>query len=171
MKIPRALLVLIRRRVLNHMSKYPPTRVITNLAGAPYLNRWELRGNHPTFDVYLHQFLKSDDNQALHDHTASSIAIVVRGRYTEWLRANRPRIRNEGDIVARRATMAHRIEIDEARPGPITVFIRGPKSREWGFYCARGWRHHHNFSVSDSESNRVPHSQPVTLVRCSEKET
>jgi hypothetical protein len=152
LKIPRALLAPIRRRVLNHMAKYPPTRVIENLTGAPYLNRWELRGNHPTFDIYLHQFLKSDDNQALHDHTASSIAIVVRGKYTEWLHTNRYRIRTEGDILVRRATTAHRIEIDESQPGPLTVFIRGPKSRKWGFYTGSGWRQHDNWRVADSES-------------------
>jgi hypothetical protein len=152
MKIPRALLVSLRLRVLDHMAKHPPTRIIKNLAGAPYLNRWELRGNHPAFDIYLHQFLRSDDNRALHDHTAASIAIVLRGKYMEWLQASTYKIRTEGDIVLRRATTAHRIEIDEAKPGPITVFLRGPKSREWGFYCMSGWRHHRDFRERGCES-------------------
>jgi hypothetical protein len=48
------------------------------------------------FDIYLHQFLKSDDNQALHDHPAASVAIVLRGKYTEWLQTNKYKIRMEG---------------------------------------------------------------------------
>jgi hypothetical protein len=150
-KIPRALLAPLRRRVLDHMANCPPTRIIENLTGAPYLYRWELRGNHPTFDIYLHQFLASDDNRALHDHPAASIAIVLCGEYTEWFQANKYKIRREGEIMVRRATTAHRIEIDEGEPRPVTVFLRGPKLREWGFHCASGWRHHSDFRVRGCE--------------------
>jgi hypothetical protein len=137
--------------VLRYISAHPPTRIIENLAGAPYLNRWELRGNHPIFDIYLHQFLKSDDNRALHDHPAASLAIVLSGKYTEWFKENKIRLRTEGDIIMRRASTAHRIEIDEGAAGPVTIFIRGPKLREWGFHCATGWRHHRDFNIRGCE--------------------
>jgi hypothetical protein len=146
-KIPRTLLAPLKRRVLAHMDRYPPTRVINDLAGVPYLNRWELRRNHPTFDIYLHQFLKSDDNRALHDHPGVSLAVVLSGKYIERFQKKRHKIRTEGDIIPRRATTAHRIEIDEDSPRPITVFLRGPKLRDWGFHCAGGWRHHRDFHV------------------------
>jgi hypothetical protein len=146
-KIPHVLLAPLSRRVLDYMSRYPPTRTVEDLAGMPYLNRWELRGNHPIFDIYLHQFLKSDDNRALHDHPSMSIAIILSGQYTERFPENRHKIRRRGDIILRRATTAHRIEIDEGQPGPITVFVRGPKFREWRFHCTNGWRHHHDFRV------------------------
>jgi hypothetical protein len=145
MKVPKALLAPLRLHVFSYMATHPPTRIINNLAGGPYLNRWELLGNCPAFDIYLHQFLTSDDSRALHDHTAASIAIVLSGNYTEWFKENKQSIRTEGDIILRRATTAHRIEINEGRPGPITVFLRGPKLREWGFYCITGWRHHTEF--------------------------
>jgi hypothetical protein len=151
MKIPKALLVWFRCRVIEHMSNCSPTRVIENIEGAPYLNRWELRGNHPVFDIYLHQFLKSDDSRALHDHPAVSIAIVLSGKYIEWFRAGKSKIRSEGEIILRRATTAHRIEIDESSPPPLTLFLRGPKLREWGFHCATGWRHNRDFHVRGCE--------------------
>ena len=151
MKIPRRLLNVIRRPVLDHIVNYPPTRIIENLAGAPYLKRWELRRNHPSFDIYLHQFLRSDDNRALHDHTAASIGIIVCGRYTEWLQGNRRETRTEGDVIVRRAMTAHRIEINEAEPAPITIFLRGRKTRDWGFYCPSGWRHHRDFHLRGCE--------------------
>ena len=145
MKLPIAIVIPLRRRVLNHMGNQPPTRIIEGAAGEPYLHRWELRGNNPNFDVYLHRFLKSDDSRALHDHPAASLAILLSGTYKEWFRASHYKTRTEGDAILRVATTAHRIEIDESRPGPITIFIRGPKLREWGFYCASGWRHHKDF--------------------------
>jgi hypothetical protein len=143
-KLPQALLAPLRRRVLDHMREFPPTRVIRTTAGAPYLNRWELRGNRRSFDVYLHQFINSDD-QPLHDHPAPSIAIVLSGRYTERFQANRHATRTEGDIILRRSTTVHRIEIDKHSAPVITLFLRGPKLREWGFYSGRGWQHHRDF--------------------------
>ena len=144
MKIPEALVLALRRRVLNHMAKYPPTRIIHNVAGTPYLHRWELRGNHPAFDIYLHRFLTSDD-QELHDHPAVSIAVVLSRRYTEWFQFNKHKMRSEGDIIVRRAATAHRIEIDDGGPPPVTIFLRGPKMREWGFYSGGTWWHHRDF--------------------------
>ena len=150
-KIPRVILAAFKRRVLEHMGERPPTRIIENAAGEPYLNRWELLGNHPIFDIYLHQFLKSDDTQALHDHPGVSVAIVLSGKYTEWFQANRCKLRTEGDVILRRATTAHRIAIDEGETQPVTVFLRGPKLREWGFHCASGWRHHRDFRARGCE--------------------
>jgi hypothetical protein len=150
-KIPGLLLNPVRRRVIDYMRRYPPTRVIENLEGMPYLNRWELRGNHPVFDVYLHEFVRSDDNHALHDHPAASMAIVLSGKYIEWFQSDRYQIRTEGDIIVRWAATPHRIEVDRGAPLPITVFLRGPKLREWGFYCVDGWRHHRDFRIRGCE--------------------
>src|SRR5262249_6479452 len=105
------------------MREFPPTRIIRTAAAAAYLHRWELRGNRPGFDVYLHQFINSDD-QPLHDHPAPSIAIVLSGQYTEWFRANQHKTRTERDIILRRATTAHRIEIDKSGAPVITLFFR-----------------------------------------------
>jgi hypothetical protein len=129
------------------MENHPPTRIIEGAWGDPYLNRWELRGNNPNFDIYLHRFLKSDDARALHDHPAASLSILLSGTYKEWFKGNCHKIRAEGDAVLRVAATAHRIEIDESRPGPITIFIRGLKLREWGFHCATGWLHHKEFQA------------------------
>lgn len=145
MKIPGSLLKPLRRRVMNYMHDHPPTRVIENLEGVTYLNRWELRGNHPLLDIYLHEFVRSDDNPALHDHPAASVSIVLSGKYREWFGSNKYKLRTERDIILRRAATLHRIEVDDGVQPPITVFVRGPKMREWGFYCTDGWRHNRDF--------------------------
>ena len=34
----------------------------------PYLLRWFLIPRNPVFNVYLHKFMRSDDDRALHTH-------------------------------------------------------------------------------------------------------
>lgn len=53
-------------------------------------------------------------------------------------------IRDTGAITARRANAAHRIEVLSAPV--ITLFITGPRVREWGFLCPKGWRHWREFT-------------------------
>jgi quercetin dioxygenase-like cupin family protein len=151
-KLPGAIVVALRRRVLNHIENNPPTRIIRAASEAHYLQRWELRNNNPNFDIYLHRFLKSDDTDALHDHPAVSLAILLSGSYKEWLGANRYKVRHPGDVILRAPATPHRIEIDESASAPVTLFIRGPKLREWGFHCASGWRHHSDFHTRGCDS-------------------
>jgi hypothetical protein len=50
-------------------------------------------------------------------------------------------VRNPGDVVIRGADVRHAIRSVE--PGTISLFITGPKVREWGFWLDDGfvpWR-------------------------------
>jgi hypothetical protein len=72
-----------------------------------------------------------------------------------------------GDVVLRwTGRLAHRIELED---GPCwTLFITGPRYREWGFLCPQGWMHWQRFTASndpgaigagcDAGSN-IPHHQ------------
>lgn len=107
----------------------------------PYLLRWWVIPRNRLFNVYLHVFMRSDDDRALHDHPWWNVSMLLAGRYVEH-RINAGGIhtrteRCEGDVVARGASTAHRIELVD---GPcLTLFITGPRFREWGFHCMRGW--------------------------------
>jgi hypothetical protein len=134
-----------------------PHFVIGNPA-QPYLLRWFLVPRNRFFNVYLHCILRDDDDRALHDHPWFNISIILRGSYREVMPdkksistphmriAEMPQVSKErgiGSIVFRRATAAHRLEV--AR-GPVwTLFITGPRIREWGFHCSWGWRHYKDF--------------------------
>lgn len=39
----------------------------------------------------------------------------------------------------RRPGAAHRLVIEPGRPA-WSLFLTGPKVREWGFHCPQGWR-------------------------------
>ena len=129
---------------------------------APYLRRWWIIPRNRFFNIYLHQILRSDDDRALHDHPWWNVSIILRGGYREWMPAPLPGaplstrwlIRKAGHVVVRRATHAHALELlpDLSQPenkdaliACWSLFITGPKVREWGFLCPQGWRHWRQF--------------------------
>jgi len=113
--------------------------VIIGGAAAPYLMRWWLIPRNRFFNVYLHKFLRDDDDRALHDHPWVSCSILLRGGYIEHLPGGVKKVRRCFWPYFRRATQAHRIELLVVPTW--TLFITGPKVREWGFLCPQGWRH------------------------------
>lgn len=141
---------LIRRVALTR----PPDRYIgaTYVAGHPvgtYLERWHVIPRNRFLNVYLHRFLRSDDDRALHDHPWWSCSIILSGGYFEHLADGTKRWRPRGTVKFRGARSAHRIELPANMPKGyqvITLFITGPKFREWGFHCPKGWRHWREFT-------------------------
>jgi hypothetical protein len=119
----------------------------------PYLLRWWVIPRNRFFNVYLHLFLRSDDDRALHDHPWANCSILLRGSYTEHEilagGVNLRSVRKAGEWRFRLSgRMAHRVELHD---GPCwTLFITGPRYRQWGFHCERtGWVHWKNFTTGD----------------------
>lgn len=52
-------------------------------AADPYVRRWWLIPRNPVLNVYLHEFLRSDDDLALHDHPWWNASLLLWGTYTE----------------------------------------------------------------------------------------
>lgn len=110
--------------------------------GGAYLKRWWVIPRNRWFNIYLHQILRDDDDRALHDHPWWNVSLILRGGYFECTPGpdhDRPcrRWRGAGSVTFRRARSAHRLEVHK-RPA-WTLFITGPRLREWGFYCPKGW--------------------------------
>lgn len=140
-------------RLIARCEARPPDEIIGGLED-PYMFRWWVL--HHGIAVYVHCFLRSDDDRALHDHPSFNITYLLRGCYLEHTIAQGginhaelyadpsycegllPRVR------VRRATLAHRIELVD---GPVwSLWLRGPKYRAWGFHCPhKGWVHWHAF--------------------------
>ena len=76
----------------------------------PYLLRWWVIPRNRFFNVYLHKFLRDDDDRALHDHPWLSLSVILKGGYVEHT-AKEVRRREAGSIIFRRAKHAHRIEL------------------------------------------------------------
>ena len=118
----------------------PPDFIIGGI-DHPYLKRWWLIPRNRFFNIYLHKFLRSDDDRALHDHPWLNVSYLLAGEYVEhMILAGGVRTATKyiaGDLRFRGARTAHRIEIDQAC---WSLFITGPIIREWGFHCEKGWR-------------------------------
>lgn len=136
-------------RIIAHLTRRPPDFIVGG-AERPYLRRWWLIPRNPVFNVYMHEFLRSDDDRALHDHPWMNLSVLLRGSYTEHTidagGIHRRQVLKAGAVRARLSgRFAHRIELHDGTCW--TLFITGPRYREWGFHCpARGWVHWRDFT-------------------------
>lgn len=110
-----------------------------------YMHRFYVIPRNRFFNIYLHKYYGPDDmSLGLHDHPWHSLSFTLWGRLYEL----RGRVYGRGKqrhlsisrvrvprIKFRRATDIHAVE---PVPGSITLFITGPKIREWGFWNAHG---------------------------------
>lgn len=128
----------------------------------PYLLRWHLIPRNRFFNVYLHKFLRDDDDRAVHDHPWWSLSFSS-ADYLELVgeaqgyKVEKLVERQRFHPVFRKATHKHRIILfkdTERKPIPFwTLFITGPKVREWGFWCKTGFRPWQQFCDETEHGN------------------
>lgn len=132
MKLPQALLSAMQRRAERRMDTPPSKRI-----GERYLTRWHLLPKNRFFNVYLHHVQEDDPDSHLHDHPwLFNISVVLRGRISETL-PSKTRVLEPGSVTARMSRAPHRLDLLSA--DSLTVFLTGPKIRDWGFYTEKGW--------------------------------
>lgn len=107
-----------------------PSQILGKDDKDPYLLRWWLEKDVTLGSVYLHHMLRSDAEAEMHDHPSDNLTIMLDGEMNEHTEKGLI-VRRPGDIVARRAEQRHRIELSAPI---ITMWVMGPKIREWGFW-------------------------------------
>lgn len=120
------------------------------IIGDDYLRRWWVIPRNEFSNVYLHDIRRSDDDRALHDHPWPNTSVLLFGSYIE----HTPEgvfTRKAGDVVSREAEALHRLEVIPGERA-ISLFITGPKIRDWGFQCPKGWVHWRIFTDPDDYS-------------------
>ena len=117
----------------------------------PYLERYYIFLKDRTwfpFNIFVHKFLKSDPDH-VHDHPWPYATLILKGGYYEWtpvFDSNGKKIaetctwRGAGSFRTSAATSYHRIELDPDVE-TWTMFMPGPKQREWGFLVSNKWIH------------------------------
>ncbi|WP_394658453.1 hypothetical protein [uncultured Novosphingobium sp.] len=111
--------------------------------GDRQLLRWWVLPRNEYLNVYLHVVLKSDEDRAFHDHPWPNQSFLIAGSYIEHTPEG-SFVRKAGDVVQRPATALHRLEVIPGERA-ISLFVTGPKVREWGFACEHGWVHWQDF--------------------------
>lgn len=128
----------------------------------PYLLRWFIIPRNRFFNIYLHKFCRSDDDRALHDHPwLFNCSILIDGAYYEHFLNGKKKFRRAGTLSGlkfRFGKAPHRVQLLEnsftTLENPCwTIFITGPRVREWGFYCPKGWRHWKMFVANTDTGN------------------
>lgn len=117
--------------------------------GNPYILRWYLVPRNETGNIYLHVQVARDPERPLHDHPWANTSIILANGYDEIVPGSHatgqmetPRVcrtthtfrRRQGDVVHRTPEQAHRIVLRPEDPYSISLFVTGPKTREWGFW-------------------------------------
>lgn len=156
----------LKEMIVSKLSKRAPDFVIGGHE-RPYLLRWFVIPRNPVFNIYLHQFRRSDDDRALHDHPwLFNASWLLSGEYLEHtIKAGGLLVqtnRRAGDWKVRWGKAPHRVELvthpDNSQPTPCwTIFITGPRVRQWGFYCMeRGWIHWKRFTAANDPGSVGP---------------
>ena len=118
-------------------------RAADEVIGEDYLSRWFLLRQPGKRNVYIHKYLGSDDDRALHDHPWRSWSILFWGRLEEHTPEGVKRV---WPLIPkyRSAHYTHRVVLKSKVA--FTLFMTGRKRREWGFHCPTGWVHWTEFT-------------------------
>lgn len=154
MNLPNFIRAPLLRWAYNLMNSRSPDFTITPTS-TPYLFRWHIIPRNKLFNIYLHRTIADDDDRALHDHPWLNLSIILEGGYNEHVYhsslSSHPYIiqirRWPGALIFRRSTTAHRLSLINFNPC-ISLFITGPRLRDWGFHCPQGWIHWKDFTGS-----------------------
>lgn len=129
----------LARRLMAYGANHRPSLIVGEQSNE-YLLRWELWRPFGC-QVALHNIRRSDDDRAKHDHVGWHWSLILSGEYIEhfdegsfW--------RKRGHIIFRPAAKLHRLELPVQNGGisyAWTLWVRGPKVREWGFLTREGW--------------------------------
>lgn len=112
--------------------------------GKPYLIRYSIF-SCAWFAIKIHNILLSD-HDCLHDHPWNFISIILWGGYVEHT-VKGTRIYHPGNILYRKATHAHQLQIHQPA---WTFVITFKKKREWGFFTPSGWIKWFNYNPKNN---------------------
>lgn len=118
----------------------------------PYLLRWYIIPRNNWLSIYLHKFLRDDEDRALHDHPWWFLSWMVKGGYEEVVYEGFLPVRRRWlSLALRRPTHRHRVRLLRDAAGKMlpcwTFVVTGPRVREWGFWCPQGFIHWEKFTA------------------------
>ena len=114
----------------------------------PYLVRYYMlftdRDKFP-FNVFIHKFMKGDDDEDPHDHPWGFFHIILSGGYWEEVPIDETEEtkfykgfckiwRRPGYWNIVNSDYTHRIELDDKKPKPWTLFVPFKRDNTWGFW-------------------------------------
>lgn len=154
MRLPSFMIEWLRRKLIFGVAASRPPDVVI---GDDYMRRWFIILRNRFFNIYLHNFIHSDDDRALHCHPWWNLSCLLDGEYIEHTISaggvHKKVTYKAGDLKLRRGEAAHRVELlPDARCW--SLFITGPRYREWYFHCRQKMVHWRDFT-NPTDSSKV----------------
>lgn len=105
----------------------------------------------------LHWIIKSDDEDALHDHPWAFRTQILSGGYYEHMSSGNRFPRRVGDVLEREAVDAHCVK--DVLPDTWTLVTTSDKVREWGFWTGietsnPEWQGHKEFLTNQNQKEK-----------------
>lgn len=131
---------MLTKLLFRWVKRYTSNRPCDLVIDKDYMERWCVIPRNRFLNVYIHYFYGSDADIP-HDHPWFSFGWLLDGQYREHT-LDGSRLKKAGSITFRSPRFMHWIEIDK----PVyTLFITGPKVRDWGFLCDKEWVSHERY--------------------------
>ncbi len=148
MQIPEKLRLRLLAWAIKTIRAREPDKLISPDSSGPiYMKRWYVIPKNWFFNIYLHHFMHSDDERALHTHPWFNCSILIHGDYIEWMRAGYLTISGTG-------------------ANPIAKQINGAIRRRQGFiYFRPPWRAHRVELIKKIISDDDGASTPITITK------
>lgn len=150
------------KKVADRCRKKGKSRIILDRESKdPYLERFYIHPRWLTlglFRIVIHRFWKSDDDGGLHDHPWPFITTILEGNYYEHTPKGKF-LRSPGEWRWASANALHRVELLKEGQEVWTLFIMGPKIREWGFVPTgtRRWIKWDKYIAQKLRNQKVKH--------------
>jgi hypothetical protein len=143
--------------------------------GDVYLRRYYIYTGKYRPHIYIHHFLESDYDRAMHDHPWGFTTVMLWGGYWEHVPTftdfvsghifSKKTWYGPGTIRGVKANHIHRVELPEGKTA-WTLMIVGPRERDWGFWIKAGkwcfWRKYDlNTGICEEDfvhpANKIPY--------------
>lgn len=122
---------------------------LRNKKGDLHFRRWRLIETK-WFNIYIHQFYRSDLDRHCHDHPWSFVSFLLWGGYTVARPSSNSKCRwdyslhKAPSIIFNRSKDFHKVEYLNRTP-TVTLMITGPPKRDWGYWVNGAWVHHKEY--------------------------
>lgn len=141
------------KKLAEFVMKRPPDFIIGAHRNPPYIRRWWVIPRNRFFNIYLHEVQQDDDDRAMHDHPWINMSYILDGGYNEVTPKGTFPL-TKGQFRFRRPTALHRLELMDGQR-TLSLFITGPKVREWGFMTDDGWIFWEDFVSIEEGGNGI----------------
>lgn len=140
--------------MFNLIKKWLLIKEIKSKEGIVHFRRYCLLSTY-WFNVYIHQILKSDEDNHFHDHPFDFISLILKGSYEEFYSKAPHHLTVfckkylPVQVARHQAEDAHKLTL--LTPEVWTLVFTSKRKRTWGYHTQYGWIDFQNYRELKNE--------------------